>query len=124
IERDIVYLSSLINIGCYSNRRPFHWWWAEKNSIEIPGMGKNTALIFYLTQHYLEPLLPKSSLNYLNPNSGNQKLYYQAEGKKTNVIGSKKFELYQKQWNKYLHPFFQTSMMLCMSHFIKRGWLI
>lgn len=96
IERDMVYLSSLFNIGCDSNRRPFQWWWAEKNSIEIPGMGKNTALIFYLTQHYLEPLLPKSSLNYLKPKFRQSKIVLSGRGKENERNWIKKIRVIPK----------------------------
>ena len=65
IERDMVYLSSVLNIGCDDTVRPFLWWWNADDSIEIPGMGRNTALTFYLAEQYLKPLLPKQSIEHL-----------------------------------------------------------
>jgi len=67
IERDMVYLSTVFNIACDDTTRPFQWWWEGANSIDIPGMGKNSALTFKLVQQYLEPLLPKRSLIHLKP---------------------------------------------------------
>ena len=67
IERDMTYLSGQFNIGCNDTVRPFQWWWAGNNSIDIPGMGRNSALTFHLSQQYLEPLLPKASLKHLKP---------------------------------------------------------
>ncbi len=67
VERDMLYLSTVLNIGCDDTKRPFQWWWADKEAVDIPGMGRNSALTFKLSQQYLEPLLPKQSLEHLGP---------------------------------------------------------
>lgn len=67
VERDMTYLSTLFDIGYDNSVRPFEWWWAGDGSIDIPGMGRNTALTFKLAQQYLEPLLPARSLGHLQP---------------------------------------------------------
>lgn len=81
VERDMVHLSTLFNIGCDNTVRPFHWWWAGKNAIEIPGMGRNSALTFKLCQQYLEPLLPKKSLAHLQPKFRQSKNVLAGKGK-------------------------------------------
>jgi len=81
IERDMVYLSTVFNIGCDDTTRPFQWWWEGADSIDIPGMGKNSALTFKLAQQYLEPLLPKRSLNHLQPKFRQSKKVLSGKGK-------------------------------------------
>ena len=67
IQRDLEYLSLTFPVSCDDTKKPFQWWWTGKESIDIPGMGKFSALTFKLTQQYLEPLLPKKNLEYLIP---------------------------------------------------------
>jgi|GEM_PF-6538656 len=68
VERDMKKLAlEFINIGFDSSVRPHQWWWDSEETIEIPCMGRNTALTFNLAQQYIEPLFPKASLNYLKP---------------------------------------------------------
>lgn len=65
IERDMSYLSTLYDIGCDDSVRPFLWWWDSEYSVDIPGMGRNSALTFSLAQQYLDPLLPNNTLKHL-----------------------------------------------------------
>ena len=81
IERDMVYLSTIFNIGCDDTTRPFQWWWEGVDSIDIPGMGKNSALTFNLAQQYLKPLLPKRSLAHLQPKFRQSKKVLSGKGK-------------------------------------------
>ena len=81
IERDMVYLSTMFNIACDDTTRPFQWWWEGGDSIDIPGMGKNSALTFKLAQQYLEPLLPKRSLIHLQPKFKQSKKVLAGKGK-------------------------------------------
>ncbi len=67
VERDMFYLSTILNISCDDTKRPFQWWWSDKDAIDIPGMGRSSALTFKLSQQYLEPLLPKQSIEHLQP---------------------------------------------------------
>ena len=81
VERDMFYLSTVLNIGCDDTKRPFQWWWAGKDSVDIPGMGRNSALTFKLSQQYLEPLLPKRSLDHLQPKFMQSKKVLAGKGK-------------------------------------------
>lgn len=81
VERDMVYLSTIYNIGCDDTTRPFQWWWADKDSIDIPGMGRNSALTFKLAQQYLEPLLPNRSLEHLQSKFKQSKKVLAGKGK-------------------------------------------
>ncbi|MCU7958451.1 MAG: WYL domain-containing protein [gamma proteobacterium symbiont of Bathyaustriella thionipta] len=81
VERDMMQLSAEFNIGCDDTKRPFHWWWAGKDSIDIPGMGRNSALAFRLAQQYLEPLLPRQSLEHLQPRFRQSRKILHAKGK-------------------------------------------
>lgn len=67
IQRDLVFLSTILPLNCDETARPFQWWWDDKSTIDIPGMGRYSALTFKLAQEYLEPLLPKKSLSHLQP---------------------------------------------------------
>ncbi len=81
IERDMMYLSTVFNIACDDTTRPFQWWWEGVDSIDIPGMGKNSALTFKLAQQYLEPLLPKRSLAHLQAKFRQSKKVLSGKGK-------------------------------------------
>ncbi|MBF0266737.1 MAG: hypothetical protein HQL46_15855 [Gammaproteobacteria bacterium] len=67
VERDMQDLSLDFSIVCDSSTRPYRWWWDGNENIEIPAMGRNTALTFKLAQEYLEPLMPATSFNFLKP---------------------------------------------------------
>ncbi len=81
IERDLAQLSTEFAITCDDSVRPFQWWWAGKESYDIPGMGRNSALTFKLSQQYLEPLLPHKSLRHLRPKFSQAKKVLSAKGK-------------------------------------------
>ena len=67
VQRDLDYLSSTLCIDCDKTTKPYKWWWNSKESIDIPGMGRNSALTYKLTQQYLESLFPKKILEHLTP---------------------------------------------------------
>ena len=81
IERDMTYLSTLYNIYCDVSVRPFEWWWDGEDSIDIPGMGRNSALTFKLAKQYLDPLLPKNTLKHLQPKFRQSKKVLSGKGK-------------------------------------------
>lgn len=81
IERDMAYLSTLYNIACDDSIRPFQWWWADEDSIDIPGMGRNSALTFNLAQQYLDPLLPQNTLKHLQPKFRQSKKVLSGKGR-------------------------------------------
>ncbi|WP_198263914.1 helix-turn-helix transcriptional regulator [sulfur-oxidizing endosymbiont of Gigantopelta aegis] len=81
IERDLAQLSTEFAIGCDNSVRPFQWWWAGLESYDIPGMGRNSALSFKLSQQYLEPLLPHKSLKHLQPKFRQAKKVLSGKGK-------------------------------------------
>jgi len=81
VERDLEQLSTEFNIACDNSKRPFQWWWDGEDSFDIPGMGRNPALTFTLSQQYLEPLLPTRSLQHLQPKFKQARQVLFAKGK-------------------------------------------
>ncbi len=65
IQRDLEELSTF-PITSELNGRTFHWSWAENaRRFDLPVMDPQTALTFHLVREHLTPLLPASSLKYL-----------------------------------------------------------
>ena len=81
IERDMSYLSSSYKIYCDESVRPFEWWWDSDDSIDIPGMGRNSALTFNLAKQYLDPLLPQNTLKHLQPKFRQSKKILSGKGR-------------------------------------------
>jgi len=81
VERDLDQLSTEFSITCDNSKRPFQWWWDGEDSFDIPGMGRNSALTFTLSQQYLEPLLPTRSLQHLQPKFKQARQVLFAKGK-------------------------------------------
>ena len=69
IERDLVNLSQSQHfpITC-DGHKPAGWSWvAGARVIDIPCMDAHTALTFMLARRFLEPMLPRSTLRFLDP---------------------------------------------------------
>jgi predicted DNA-binding transcriptional regulator YafY len=81
IERDMNYLLGIYSVACDDEKRPYQWWWNGKDSIDIPGMGRNSALTFKLAEEYLKPLLPGKSLSYLQPKFRQSRRILAAKGR-------------------------------------------
>jgi hypothetical protein len=68
IQRDLQDLSVQFPLRCDEHSKPFTWQWMAGGSvIDIPGMEPAAALAFRLAETYLKPLLPRSTLRYLDP---------------------------------------------------------
>lgn len=67
VQRDLVKLSaSLPLLG--DDAKPQGWsWQADAPQFDLPTLEPHTALVFHLAEHYLRPLLPSASLDYLSP---------------------------------------------------------
>ena len=66
LERDMIILSHQFNIECDDSCRPFRWYWFGKELVDIPAMGRDTALAFLLVKDYLTPILPRAALSSLS----------------------------------------------------------
>jgi predicted DNA-binding transcriptional regulator YafY len=68
VERDLLSLSEMFAIQQEDRERPYGWSWQKKAPIlDVPGLTVPQALSFELIQRFLQPLLPHSILNELNP---------------------------------------------------------
>ncbi len=68
IQRDLNKLSISFPLSCETEGRKNYWFWIQEAAIQdLPGMDPVTALAFEMASSYLEPLLPKSTLNLLQP---------------------------------------------------------
>lgn len=67
IQRDLIKLScSLPLLG--DDSKPQGWsWQADAPQLDLPTLEPQAALVFYLAERYLQPLLPASTLDYLSP---------------------------------------------------------
>lgn len=66
IQRDLEELSGPFPIVYEQEGRTFHWSWMEDAPrYDVPVMDPQTALTFHLVREHLTPLLPASSLKYL-----------------------------------------------------------
>lgn len=67
IQRDLIKLScSLPLLG--DDSKPQGWsWQADAPQLDLPTLEPQAALVFYLAERYLQPLLPASTLKYLSP---------------------------------------------------------
>lgn len=65
IERDLQALSETFDIDHDDGARPYHWYWYGNEVVDIPAMGRDTALAFLLARDYLKPLLPRAALSSL-----------------------------------------------------------
>lgn len=67
IERDLNSLSLVFPIGCDDRNKPFGWQWMGNEVMDIPSMDIPVALSFSLVSQFLQPLLPRSSREHLEP---------------------------------------------------------
>jgi len=68
VQRDLNKLSITFPLSCETEGRKNYWFWIEQAAIQdLPGMDPVTALAFDMAKSYLEPLLPKTTLNLLQP---------------------------------------------------------
>jgi len=68
VQRDLNKLSVSFPLSNETEGRKNYWFWIEDATIQdLPGMDPVTALAFDMAKSYLEPLLPKTTLNLLQP---------------------------------------------------------
>jgi len=68
IQRDLIRLSDIYPLCCDERSKPFGWSWvAGADVMDIPGMDSHTALAFWLAEQHLEPLLPTTTVDQLQP---------------------------------------------------------
>ena len=67
IERDLNSLSLVFPIKCDDRNKPFGWSFMGNDVLDIPSMDIPVALSFSLVSHFLQPLLPRSSREHLEP---------------------------------------------------------
>ena len=67
IERDLISLSEVFPLECDTRSKPFGWSWFGKDVLDIPSMDMSVALTFALASQFLQPLLPRSSKDHLEP---------------------------------------------------------
>jgi predicted DNA-binding transcriptional regulator YafY len=68
VQRDLDKLSGYFALFCDDEHKPYRWSWMESAELlDIPGLNPQTALTLELAAEFLGPLLPRSSLRYLDP---------------------------------------------------------
>jgi len=68
IQRDLNKLSISFPLNYDTEGRKNYWFWIEDAiTQDLPGMDPVTALAFEMAQSYLKPLLPKATLDLLQP---------------------------------------------------------
>lgn len=68
IQRDLMSFSSIFPLECDERSKPYGWsWMADGNIMDIPGMDSHAALAFFLADRYLEPMLPRETIDHLKP---------------------------------------------------------
>ena len=67
VQRDLEEMSGKFPIVSQQLGRTLEWSWMEGKQITLPAMDPHTALTFQLVNSYLSPMLPKSSVRYLQP---------------------------------------------------------
>lgn len=68
IERDMLELETNFPLLPNKKSRPYGWRWDPVFKVmDIPGMDPATALSFKLVEQYLERLMPRSTLDHLEP---------------------------------------------------------
>ncbi len=69
VQRDLIELSVNFEITCDEDSRPYQWYWMKDAPVyDLPHMDKNTALSFYLSEQFSQPLMPPSITQHLAPN--------------------------------------------------------
>lgn len=67
IQRDLEKLSATFPLTVNDRGRPFGWSWPKNYLTEIPGIEPAAALSFVLIERHLDPILPRTSLEHLQP---------------------------------------------------------
>ena len=67
IQRDLVELERHFPLTFVQDGRTFRWSWQEGWHHSLPVMDPHTALTFHLVGEYVTPLLPTTSVRYLEP---------------------------------------------------------
>lgn len=67
VERDLSELSRLFPITCNAKSKPYGWYWAKDASIDMPGISVAEALSLSLIEQIMQPLLPKTVLESVQP---------------------------------------------------------
>jgi predicted DNA-binding transcriptional regulator YafY len=67
VQRDLDKLSGYFALCCDTDSKPYRWSWMESaDLLDIPGLNPQTALTLELAAKFLTPLLPRSSMRYLD----------------------------------------------------------
>ena len=66
IQRDLMAFSSVFPLVCDDRSKPYGWSWTG-DVMDVPGMDTHTALAFFLADKYLEPMLPRETIQHLKP---------------------------------------------------------
>jgi len=68
LQRDLVRLSEIYPLVRDERNKPFGWSWsADAAFLDIPSMDSHTALTFWMANQHLQSLLPKTTLQKLQP---------------------------------------------------------
>jgi predicted DNA-binding transcriptional regulator YafY len=68
VQRDLEWLSGPFPLESESRGKSYYWRWMEGSTgLEIPGMSRQTALVFQLAGQYLSSLMPGNVLKLLGP---------------------------------------------------------
>jgi len=68
LQRDLAKLAVIYPLVCDERDKPFGWSWsADAAFLDIPSMDSHTALTFWLVNQHLKALLPKTTLEKLQP---------------------------------------------------------
>ena len=68
IQRDLNKLSISFPLSSDTEGRKNYWYWIPEAAIQdLPGMDPVTALAFEMAESYLKPLLPRATLDLLQP---------------------------------------------------------
>ncbi|WP_185960788.1 helix-turn-helix transcriptional regulator [Aliidiomarina halalkaliphila] len=67
VERDLGELSCLFPIQCNDKSKPFGWYWQRDASADLPGLSLAEAMSLTLVEEALNPLLPQSVLQAVQP---------------------------------------------------------
>lgn len=67
IERDLNFLSCHFGLHCNDKSKPYGWRWMENTEFDIPNLSISDCVSLSLVEDMVNPLLPKSILQSLQP---------------------------------------------------------
>lgn len=67
IQRDLNRLSIPFSLQCDDSETPFRWSFTREAPLRLEDMDAPTALALFLSENHLNPILPQSVLDQLNP---------------------------------------------------------